>query len=60
LKVLRGEGMLEITDTAGGRDIWGRKQIDHTLRISQFLRNEYSLGPDGRPASAKKSPRRKR
>ncbi len=54
LKILREEGMLEITDTAGGRDIWGKKPIDHTLRISQFLRKEYSLSPDGRSAGARK------
>jgi hypothetical protein len=60
LKILGSEGMLEIKDTAGGRDIWGRKQIDHSLGINRFLQNEYSLGPDGRPAAAKKTPPRKR
>jgi DNA-binding transcriptional ArsR family regulator len=60
LKILRGEGMLEITDNAGGRDVWGKKPIDHTLRISQFLRNEYSLGSDGRPAAKKDSSRKRR
>jgi hypothetical protein len=60
LKILGGEGMLEITDTSGGRDIWGKKPIDRTLRISQYLRNEYSLDPDGLPLSLKKSSARKR
>jgi predicted transcriptional regulator len=55
LRVLADEGMLEISDTSGGRDIWGKKPIDRTLRISQFLRNEFSLGADGRPASGSKT-----
>lgn len=54
LKLLGEEGMLEITDTAGGRDMWGKKPVDRTLRITQFLRQEYSLGPDGRPVAGKK------
>ena len=57
LKVLADEGMLEIVDTAGGKDIWAKKPIDRTLRISQFLRTEFALGPDGR-ASASKPARR--
>ncbi len=60
LKILGSEGMLEIKDTAGGRDIWGKKQIDHSLRINQFLQKEYCLGPDGRSAVAKKTLSRKR
>ncbi len=54
LKLLREEGMLEISDNTGGRNIWGKKPIDRTLRISQFLRNEYSLDQDGRDPSRKK------
>lgn len=61
LRVLADEGMLEISDTSGGRDIWGKKPIDRTLRISQFLRNEFSLGVDGRPVGgSKKTSGRKR
>ncbi|MGA2635755.1 MAG: ArsR family transcriptional regulator [Terracidiphilus sp.] len=55
LKVLFEEGMLEIADATGRRDIWGRKAIDRTLRISAYLRREYGLAPDGREASAAKS-----
>lgn len=47
LKVLGEEGMLEIKDTIGHRDVWGKKAVDRTLRITQFLRSEYSLSSDG-------------
>lgn len=63
LRVLRGEGLLELTDATDGRDIWTKKPIDHTLRISHFLRAEYSLGSDGLPVKAKakaKSARKRR
>jgi len=60
LKRLAGEGMLEITDTSGGRDIWSKKPIDRTLRISQFLQRTYSLSADGKPVSPKKGGLRKR
>lgn len=57
LKRLAEEGLLEIVDTSGGRDIWAKKAIDRTVRISQFLRQEYSLGVDGRPVSRTKKRR---
>lgn len=49
LKFLSDEGMLEIAETFGKKDVWAKKPIDRTLRISQFLRSEFSLGPDGQP-----------
>lgn len=55
LKLLFEEGMLEIADAAGRRELWNKKPIDRTLRISQFLRGEYKLDPDGRDPSAAKS-----
>jgi DNA-binding MarR family transcriptional regulator len=54
LKRLAAEGMLEITDNAGGRDIWGKKPIDRTLRITPFLQKTYSLSADGRSDGATK------
>jgi DNA-binding transcriptional ArsR family regulator len=54
VKILKGEGVLELVDSSGRRDIWAKKSIDHTLRISQYLCKEYNLEPDGRPAKAKK------
>jgi predicted transcriptional regulator len=58
LKLLADEGMLEISDTEGGRDIWSKKPIDRTLRISQYLQKEYSLGTDGRSAGGAARKRR--
>lgn len=60
LKLLGAEGMLEIKDSIGNRDIWGQKAVERTLRIGQFLREEYSLGPDGRPVSTRKKRTKKR
>ena len=53
LKTLSEEGLLEIVDDTGGRDIWGKKPIDRTLRITRFLCGEYKLGRDGRPKAGK-------
>lgn len=53
LKKLAAEGMLEIVDTNGGKDIWAKKPVDRTLRISQFLQEEFSLRPDGLSPAAK-------
>jgi len=54
LKILKEEGLLEIVDTTGRRDIWAKKVIDRTLRISKYLCEEYNLKPDGRRDAAKK------
>ena len=54
LRVLGEEGLLEIVDVNGGRDIWAKKSIDGTLRISKYLRDEYHLNPDGRLGKATK------
>lgn len=48
LKALAEEGLLEIVDTTGGKDIWGKKPIDRTLRVTQFLCTEYNLERHGR------------
>lgn len=58
LKKLAAEGMLEIVDTNGGKDIWAKKPVDRTLRISQFLQNEFSLRSDGLSAAAKRVKRK--
>jgi DNA-binding transcriptional ArsR family regulator len=55
LKILGDEGLLEIVDTSGGRDIWGKKSVDRTLRISKYLQEEYGLQADGRPSKGTKS-----
>lgn len=50
LNALRVEGMLEITDSSGGTNLWGKTPIDRTLRITPFLTTEYRLTKDGKPA----------
>lgn len=54
LRILKEEGLLELVDTSGRRDIWAKKAIDRTLRISKYLCQEYNLQPDGRPNRAGK------
>ena len=52
LRILKEEGLLELVDASGRRDIWAKKAIDRTLRISKYLCEEYNLKPDGRPKRA--------
>lgn len=60
LKTLKAEGLLEIIDATGRRDIWAKKSIDRTLRIGKYLCDEYGLRPDGRPdPSAKRKTKQK-
>lgn len=47
LDLLRNEGLLEVIEQEGGKTYWGKKAIDRTFRISQFLMNEYKLGKNG-------------
>jgi DNA-binding transcriptional ArsR family regulator len=51
LKILGEEGLLEIVDEVGGRDVWAKTAIDKSLRISKFLTTEYRLADDGRTLS---------
>jgi predicted Rossmann fold nucleotide-binding protein DprA/Smf involved in DNA uptake len=53
LKALKLEGLLVVA-SIGRQDFWGKKTIDRTLRISQYLCKEYSLKADGRPGALKK------
>ncbi len=59
LRVLREEGLLEIVDEKGGKDIWGKKPIDRTLRITKFLCQEFNLDSEGQPRKASKSTARR-
>jgi hypothetical protein len=54
LQFLREEGLLEVVDTIGGRDIWAKKHVDRTLRISQFLCEEFKLERSGLEDSGSK------
>jgi predicted transcriptional regulator len=58
LKSLADEGLLEIIDTQGGKDIWGKKPVDRTLRITKFLQKEFYLNSDGLPTGIKKNRKR--
>ncbi len=58
LKKLHGEGLLEIVDNKGGQDIWAKKALDRTLRITSFLEGEFNLARDGK--AKKRGPKRKR
>ena len=55
------EGLLELVDSQSNRDIWAKKPLDRTLRITPFLCREFSLQKNGqRQSSGKKAARRKR
>ena len=56
LNRLADEGLIEIIDTQGGnKDIWAKKPIDRTLRITKFLKEEFGLDSTGMPAQKGKS-----
>lgn len=57
LRILREQGLLELVDASGRRDIYAKKTIDRSLRISMHLREKYNLMPNGRPNKASKRKR---
>jgi len=60
LKHLGEEGLLELVESHSNRDIWAKKPVDRTLRITPFLCKDFSLQKNGlRQKSAKKLARRK-
>lgn len=59
LGILAQEGLLEIVNSAGGRDYWSKKPIDHTIRITRFLCKEFSLNNDGTEESGNSRKRKK-
>ena len=52
------EGMLEITDAIGNKNIWSKKALDRTLKISAYLQAKFSLARDGKLAKKKAKRRR--
>ena len=61
LKHLGDEGLLELVDSQSNKDIWAKKPVDRTLRITPFLCNEFGLQKNGlRLKPGKKAPRRKK
>lgn len=54
LQKLQVEGLLGIVGSTGGKDIWAKKALDKTLRITGFLEKEFSLTRDGKSGKKKK------
>ena len=54
LKALKYEGLLEVVDVPTKQAFWAKKTIDRTLRISQYLCEEYGLKLDGRANGPRK------
>jgi DNA-binding transcriptional ArsR family regulator len=54
LKALSVEGILEIAYSSGGKDYYGKKPLDHTIRITRFVCDEFSLDSDGTEKRAQK------
>jgi len=48
LRFLADEGLLELVDSSDGRDIWAKKPLDRTLRITKYLCAQFQLRADGR------------
>jgi biotin operon repressor len=60
LKHLGDEGLLELVDSQSNRDIWAKKPVDRTLRITPFLCSEFGLQKNGiLQKSSKKATKRK-
>lgn len=60
LNLLHEEGLLELIDSRGGKDIWAKKSVDRTVRITKFLCDEFALTKNGlRDNNQKKNVRRK-
>jgi len=47
LRALEEEGLLEVIEKDGGTNYWGKKAVNRTLRISQFLMKEFHLDKNG-------------
>jgi len=48
LRALKDQGLLEIVGSSGGRDLWGKTPIDRSVRITQFVCEEFNLERNGR------------
>jgi DNA-binding transcriptional ArsR family regulator len=49
LKLLGEEGLLELIDSGGNRDIWAKKPLDRSLRITMLICEQYNLQKNGLP-----------
>lgn len=57
LSTLGEEGLLELVDSHGGKDMWAKKPLDRTLRITRFLCDEFRLQKNGLREPANKKSR---
>jgi DNA-binding transcriptional ArsR family regulator len=55
LRLLTDEGLIEIRDTQGGKDIYVKKALDKSLRVSKSLQAKFNLGPSGLDLASGKS-----
>ena len=55
LKHLSDEGLLELVDSHGNRDIWAKKPLDRSLRVSTFLCTEFDLERSGLKRKGRKT-----
>lgn len=49
---LEKEGLVEIADTVGSSNIYAKKPLDRTLRITAFLTKTFSLTADGKKSQS--------
>jgi Fic family protein len=59
LKHLSEEGLLELVDSQSRGDIWAKKSVDRSLRISPFLCKEFLLQRSGLKQKSRKKPKKK-
>jgi len=59
LTALGSEGLLGLAESVGHRNIWSKKALDHTVRISRYLQKKFILASDGTPDTKKKKRRRR-
>jgi len=54
LSALGSEGLLRLAGSVGHKNMWSKKALDHTVRISKYLQKKFTLATDGTPAAEKK------
>jgi hypothetical protein len=60
LKALGREGLLELIDSQGHKDIWAKKPLDRSLRITRLLTDRFHLQENGlKKRTTKKTARKK-
>jgi DNA-binding MarR family transcriptional regulator len=60
LKCLADEGLLEVVDSESNRDIWAKKPLDRTLRITKFLCEEFDLQGNGLIKQSRNTPAKRK